>query len=282
MQPDARAVLVLDDLQPADALVEPQGNPVFPKVMAELVDDFVVDERQQPVAFVDQGHPNAESGKDAGIFAADHAGADDRQCPRQPIELQHVVTGENPLSIERDMRVAGGFRPGGDDDLLCLDRAGGGAVDVVEADGVRRDKGCRRRDQLDIIAPQLVAGDVDLVLDHPVGAKQQILHRDVLFDGIGGAVKFPRTIAAKFERRLAQGLGRDRAEIDAAPAEHGPSFDDRDFLVELGALDRRALPGRPGTDHQKIIVERVPSHALAPAAEPSLRLNNAITLQQRR
>ncbi len=253
-------MLVLDDLQPADALVEPQRHPVFAQVMAELVDDFVVDERQQPVALVDQGDPNAESGKDAGIFAADHAGADHRQCPRQPVELQDVVAGENPLAIERNVRRTGGFRPGGDDDLFCGDRAGRSAVDIIEAKSVGRHEGCRRCDELDIIAHQLMAGDVDFVLDHPVGAKQQILHRDVLFDGIGGAVKFPRAIAAKFERRLAQSLGRDRAEIDAAPAEHGASFDDRDFLVELRALDCSALTGRAGTDHQKIIIERVPSH----------------------
>src|SRR6202045_1031911 len=125
VQPNARAVLVLDDLQPPDALVEPQGDPVFPQVMTELVDDFVVDERQQPVALVDQGHSNAESGKDAGVFASDHAGSDNRQGPRQLVELQNVVAGENPLAIKRDIRGAGGFRPGGDDDLLCHSRAGG-------------------------------------------------------------------------------------------------------------------------------------------------------------
>src|ERR1700736_3647945 len=121
VQPDARAVLVLDNLQSADALVEPQGNPVFPQVMAELVDDFVVDERQQAVALVDQRHPNAESGKDAGIFASDHAGSDNRQGPREPVELQDVVAGENPLAIEWNIRGAGGFRPGGDDDLFGPD-----------------------------------------------------------------------------------------------------------------------------------------------------------------
>src|SRR5580700_8828138 len=136
VQPDARAVLVLDDLQPADALVEPQGDPVFPQVMTELVDDFVVDERQQPVALVDQGHPNAESGKDAGIFASDHAGSDNRQGPRQPVELQDVVAGEDPFAVERNVRIAGGFRPGGDDDLFCRGRSGGSGIDVVEAKGV--------------------------------------------------------------------------------------------------------------------------------------------------
>jgi len=205
---------------------------------------------RRPVALVDQSHPNAERGKNAGVFAADHAGSDDGQGPRQPVELQDVVTSENPFAVERSIRGAGSFRPGGNDDLFCRDRAGDSGIDVVESKGIGANEACRRGDQLDTVAHQLVAGDVDFVLDHPVGAKQQILHRDVLLDGIGGAVKFPRAIPAKFERRLAQRLGRDRAEIDAAPAEHGPSFDDRDFLVELGALDCGALSSRPGTDHQ--------------------------------
>jgi hypothetical protein len=51
-----------------------------------------------------------------------------------------------------------------------------------------------------------MAGDVDFVLDHPVGAEQQILHRDVLLDGVGSAIEFARAVAAKLERGLAQGL----------------------------------------------------------------------------
>ena len=117
------------------------------------------------------------------------------------------------------------------------------------------------RDEFDIVAHQLMAGDVEFVLDHPVGAEQQILHRDVLFHGVGSAVEFARAVAAKIERRLAQSLRRDCAEIDAAAAEHGLSFDDCDFLVELRALDRSTLPGRPRADHQKIIVELILRHA---------------------
>ena len=86
-------------------------------MVAELVGNLAVDERHQPVALVDQRHPNAEGGKDAGIFAADHAGAHNGQRPRQPIEIEDIVARKDALAVERNMRVAGGFRPGGDDDL---------------------------------------------------------------------------------------------------------------------------------------------------------------------
>jgi len=56
---DAPTVLVLDELQFVDTLVEPQGGPVFPEMVAEFVGDFLVDERQQPMTLVDQRYPNA-------------------------------------------------------------------------------------------------------------------------------------------------------------------------------------------------------------------------------
>src|SRR5215472_16441569 len=162
------------------------------------------------------------------------------------------------------MRRASSLRTCRDDDFLCLDGARTGAVDVLEADGVRSDKRGRRRDQFHVIAHQLMASHVEFVLDHAVSAEQQILYRDVFFDGVGSAVEFSRAVSAKIERRLAQGLRRNRAEIDAAAAEDGLSFDDRDLLVELGTLDCGALPSRSGTDHQKIVVESLSGHSPAP------------------
>src|ERR1700730_12495697 len=97
-----------------------------------------------------------------------------------------------------------------------------------------------------------------------------------LLDGVRGAIEFPRAVPAKLECGLAQRLRRDRAEIDAAAAEHGPAFDDRDLLVELGTLDRRALAGCLGSDRQQIVVERVPRHPLASC--PPRPIDNAISL----
>jgi hypothetical protein len=63
--------------------------------------------------------------------------------------------------------------------------------------------------------------------------------KDVHFcPGAGGGDEWNSPgYAGKIESRLAQSLRRDRAEIDAAAAEDSLSLDDRDPLVELGALD---------------------------------------------
>ena len=105
------------------------------------------------------------------------------------------------------------------------------------------------------------------------------MHRDVLLDGVGSAVKFPRAVPAKIERRLAEGLRRNRPEIDAASTKHGLSLDDRDLLIELRALDCGALPAGPGTDHQKIVVERIFGHSVALNAKSASCTDNAMSLQ---
>ena len=204
--PDAPTSLVLDDLNLSTLSLSRRVARLSRRWWQNSSAISSVDERQQPVTLVDQGYPNAERRKDAGVFAADHAGSDNSQRPREPIQIKDVVTREDSVAIEGDMRSAGGLRTGGDDDLPRLDGARAGAVDVVEANGVRRNKRGRCRDELNIVAHQLVAGHVELVLDHPVGTEQQILHRDVLFHGVGSAVEFSRAVPAKIERRLAQRL----------------------------------------------------------------------------
>ena len=99
-----------------------------------------------------------------------------------------------------------------------------------------------------------MTSNVDLMLYDLVGADQEVLHRDVLLDRVGGAIEFPRAITRQFENSLAQGLGRDGAEIDADAAEDARALNDGDALVELGTLDGGALAGRTRADHQQIIV----------------------------
>jgi len=72
MNPDARAVLVLDDLQLSTS--RPAAGCRFSGDGGKLVGNFRSTKGYQPVALVDQRHPYAECGKDAGVLAADHTG----------------------------------------------------------------------------------------------------------------------------------------------------------------------------------------------------------------
>jgi hypothetical protein len=175
--------------------------------------------------------------------------------------MKNVVAGEDSVPVEWDMRITSGLGSSGDHDLAGFHRSRGAAVDMVEANHVWRGKGGLRGEQLDIVSHQLVAGDIKLVMNYPVGPRQQILDRDVLLYCVGRAIKFSGAIAGQLEDRLAQGFRGDRAEIDAAPAEHSFSLDDRDPLAELGSLDGGPLSSRAGADHQEIVIERVLGHA---------------------
>ena len=56
---------------------EPERQAVLPHVIDQRVDQFIVDERQQTLALVDQGDAHTERGENGRIFAVDHTGADD-------------------------------------------------------------------------------------------------------------------------------------------------------------------------------------------------------------
>ena len=62
--------------------------------------------------------------------------------------MEHFVAGENLLPVKRDVRIAGGFGSGGDDDFASFDQAGGAAVDEIAANAVGAGKGRRRDDRL--------------------------------------------------------------------------------------------------------------------------------------
>ena len=145
------------------------------------------------------------------------------------VQPQNVVAAADALPIEGDVRVARGFGAGGDHDLAGGDvthRARAVLVDVGQADGVRIDERRLGGEHLDLVAHQLVARDVDLVAHDVIGAEQQILHGDVLLDRVRRAVQTAQPIARQMQDRLAQGLARNRAGVDAHAADDRLALDD--------------------------------------------------------
>src|ERR1700756_103402 len=152
--------------------------------------------------------------------------------------MESVVAGEDSPAVQRDVRVAGVFAADGQNDVMGPNGAGGPPIDIVETNGVPTEKARFGPYELDVVAPQLMTHHIDLMLDHPVGADQEILHRDVLLDGVGGSVEFAGAVPRKLEHNLAKGFGGNGAEVDAAAAQDGFPLDHCDFFVELRTLDR--------------------------------------------
>jgi hypothetical protein len=151
----ARAVLVVDRLHVADRLAQPQRNPALAQVIRKRVHDFRVDERQQARALVDERDAHPQRGKDAGIFAADDAGADDGEGARQLIEAQDVVADEDALAIKGDMGILGGSGADGEHDELRGDIAVAAAVQVGEPHGMGVHKRGHSLQHLHPVARQL-------------------------------------------------------------------------------------------------------------------------------
>ena len=137
---------------------------------------------------------------------------------------------------------------------------------VLDAHRVRVLEGGVADDDLDVVAQQLGAGDVDLAAHHVVGAHEQVLHRHAVLGRVGGAVHVVQAPPGEVHGGLAQGLARDGPGVDADPAQGALALADRRPPAELGRLDGRVLPGRPRADDQQVEVEL--GHA-AQAAAPS-------------
>jgi len=155
---------------------------------------------------------------------------------------------------EGDVWVAGRRGASSDDDVGGAYVALPPAVHVSDPEGMRPHKRAFRGQHFDAVAHQLVARDVNFVADHMVGAEQQVIHRDVLLDGVRRAVHPALAVAGEVQHGLAQRLAGGGPAVDAHPADHGFALDEGHALVQFGSLDRRALSGRAGADHHHVVV----------------------------
>src|SRR5262249_31123336 len=163
---------------------------------------------------------HAQGGKDAGVFQADHARADNGQRPGQAVQAEDVIATADLLAVEGDVFLARDFGARGDNNVRGRHIAHGagaaavGAVDLGQPNQVRLDEGRLGGEDLDLVAHQLVARYVNFVTDNVVGAEQQVLHGDVLLDRVGGAVQLVQAVAAQVQHRFTQRLAGNGAAVD--------------------------------------------------------------------
>jgi len=119
-------------------------------------------------------------------------------------------------------------------------------VRVDEAAGAGHDR--------DPVAGQLAAHHVHLTADHVGGPGGQVGDGDLVLDPVALPVHLPLVQTGQVEDRLAQGLGRDRARVQAHTADHVLALDDRHPPLELRRSDGRLLATRPRADHQHVEV----------------------------
>ncbi len=82
---------------------------------------------------------------------------------------------------------------------------------------------------------------------------EQVLHGDILFDAVAGAIKLAFIEAGEMKDGFAHGLGRDGAGVDADAAETDLAFDHGDAFAELGRVKSCFLAGGTGADDDEIV-----------------------------
>src|SRR5687768_5631142 len=141
------------------------------KMVGERVDDFRVHEWEQAAAFINNCHAHAKRGKDAGVFKTDNARAHYCQRARQVIELEQIVADEDALSVKGDAVAFRGAGARSDDNVRCADVAPAAPIHIFQTDCVGSHKRSFGGDKLDAVALELVADDVQFMLDNMVSPK---------------------------------------------------------------------------------------------------------------
>src|SRR5207302_5411768 len=96
---------------------------------------------------------------------------------------------------------------------------------------------------------------------------------EVLGDPVVDAVEPALVEAGKVERGLSQRLRRNRARVDAGPADLGGLLDDGDTLAEVRRLGRALFAGRSGPDHDQVVVRHAPRRSEEHTSELQSREN---------
>ena len=119
--------------------------------------------------------------------------------------MQNVVARENRAAVEGDVRITRGFRAGGDEDLVGSDGARG-ALDVLQAEGVRILKRRGGGQHFDVVAQQLIMRHVDFVAHDGADTVQQVGRGELLADRPRQAVELAVAVTGEFEDGFAECL----------------------------------------------------------------------------
>ncbi len=147
--------------------------------------------------------------------------------------------------------------PDGDDDLVGAHPMLTGAA--ADDNRVVVDEPGPARDQRHPVPGQLVPDHFDLPSDDVMGPSGQVLHGDVLFHRVALPVEVTLRHAGEVENGFSQGLGRDRAGVDADASDDVAALDDRGPPSELRRCDGGLLAAGTAPDHQQVIVAHIAS-----------------------
>src|ERR1039457_5154137 len=195
----------------------------------------------------------AQRGEHRAVLDADHARARDHHRAGHLLQVGDPVGINHGAVVNLDAGRSGGPGTGGDHDLVGRGPADP-AVAVVDVHRVRVGETAGAGQDRDPVTGQLAAHHVHLAADHVAGTGGQVADRDVVLDPVARPVHLALVQAGQVQDRLTQGLGRDRAGVQADAADHVLALDDRHPPLELRRGDGCLLAAGPRADHQHVEV----------------------------
>ena len=156
--------------------------------MGEILNKRGVDEIEESLARLDQGHTDIKRRKHRGIFHPDHPGADHDQASRDLGEFEKLVAVHNRAPVEGHVVGPIGLGSGGNQKPV-----GGQAGDIArlggDIDGLRIDEMRQPVQRVHVVARELMLKHVDLVIERHVQPCLEILGGDIILDPVRAAVK---------------------------------------------------------------------------------------------
>ena len=225
---------------------------VMAQMIGQRIADFVVEEREQPVAGVEQVDLDAEPGEDRGVFATDNPGTEDDQGARRVRQPENGVRAVDARVTEVDIRRAIRARAGRDNDLLGVDFLDALVV-IAHQQSVLILEAGHAKEHVDAITRIEGGTHFDLLVDGHLRTLQHLGKREPprLADIAKHAVGVE---GHNLLDLMAQRLGGNGTPVGAV-ATHGLLlFDDCYALAMLRGVDRGAFARGTGTDHHHVVI----------------------------
>ena len=215
------------------------------------VADLAIEELEDPVALVDQRDLGVQRGEDRRILDADGTGPDDRHRTRDRRQREDAGGVDDGAAVDRDSLDAGRHGADGDDDMVGLDV--GVAVIALDPQPVGVEEGRLALNKGHAVAAELVLHDLDFVPNDLVESGDEVLHRQVLLEGVADAVDVPLAKSREVEHGLPKGFAGNGAGVDRRASDVRGPLDHHGALAQLGGLDGGAVTGGTRPDNRYVV-----------------------------
>ena len=115
------------------------------------------------------------------------------------------------------------------------------------------DEGRLAKDQLHVVAGELVLENIDTVPDDLLTAEGEIINSDVVLDPVAQAVHLPLQVSGEIHCGFPKGLAGDNARVNGATPHHLVLLHHRNLFAQLGGLDGGAVAARAGANYYKVV-----------------------------